>query len=187
MRIFCLVSLLALSFNASSNELLWDKLEKDPNMIVLMRNSESAGNKDGSNMLVWDASGNCKGESLLTDSGKAHANRIGKAFTLHGIKPKVISSPMCRCTATAKIAFGDHITDPLLQQSSASDTELQDAFQRKTRELLIKHRGKTPVVFINHRPNIDALTMELLNLGEMLVGVINETGEIEVLGKIKIE
>ena len=54
---------------AIANESLWEKLRNDPNMVVLMRNSESIGNRDGSNMLIWDASGKCEGESTLTDAG----------------------------------------------------------------------------------------------------------------------
>lgn len=40
---------------------------------------------------------------------------------------------------------------------------------------------------MNHRPNIDAMTMELIKIGELLVGSITEDGEIEVLGKILVE
>lgn len=156
-------------------------------MIVLMRNSESAGNKDGSNMLVWDATGNCKGESKLTKNGQAHAKRIGEAFAKHGIKPLVISSPMCRCSETAKIAFGAYIMDSDLRQSPNTNTQQQEAFQDKAKNLLIKYRGETPIAFVNHRPNIDSLTMELLKIGEILVGIVSESGEIEVLGKIHVE
>lgn len=170
-----------------ASDLLWTKLQNDPNMIVFMRNSESEGNKDGSNMLVWDTSGNCVGESKLTKNGQSHAKRIGEAFSKHGIKPLVISSPMCRCRETAKIAFGKYITDPGLRQSASSNTQQQEIFQQKANELLRKYRGKTPIAFVNHRPNIDSLTMELLTLGEMLVGVVSESGDVEVLGKIRVE
>jgi phosphohistidine phosphatase SixA len=187
MRIIFTITLLLITINAFASELLWKKLQNDPNMIVLMRNSESAGNKDGSNMLVWDATGNCKGESRLTKKGQAHAKRVGYAFTKYGIKPLVISSPMCRCSETAKIAFGTYITDPDLRQPPGSNMQQQEKFQHKANNLLLKYRGKTPIAFVNHRPNIDSLTMELLKIGEMLVGVVSESGEVEVLGKIRVE
>jgi len=129
---------------AIANESLWEKLRNDPNMVVLMRNSESIGNRDGSNMLIWDASGKCEGESTLTDAGKVQARRIGVAFSEHGIKPKVISSPICRCTETARIAFGDYVTDPDLRQRSLEDTDGEDIFQTKSSSILSKYRGKTP-------------------------------------------
>ena len=187
MRIMYTFLLLLMSFTVVADDLLWEKLQQDPNMIVLMRNSESGGNRDGGNMLVWDASGKCKGESTLTGKGKAHANNIGVAFAKHGVKPMVISSPMCRCSETAKIAFGEYITDPDLRQTLNVDTQRGERFQAKTSMLLSKYRGTRPIVFVNHRPNIDSLTMELLNIGDLLVGTIGETGEIEVLGKIRVE
>lgn len=187
MRIILTIALFLVIFDVFAGEDLWKKLQNDPNMVVMMRNSESAGNKDGSNMLVWDASGKCKGESKLTKKGKAHAKRIGEAFTKRGIKPLAISSPMCRCSETAKLAFGDYLADPDLRQSPSTNTEQQEAFQSKANELLQKHRGKTPIAFVNHRPNIDSLTMEMLKLGEMLVGTVDEGGEVEILGKIRVE
>jgi hypothetical protein len=42
------------------------------------------------------------------------------------------------------------------------------------------------VVFVNHRPNIDRLAMELIDEGDLLVGRANANGEIDVLGTIKV-
>jgi hypothetical protein len=178
--------LLSLSVGTFADESLWQKIQQESNVVVFMRNAESSGNRDGANMLIWDPSGKCVGESSLTPEGKSQAKRIGEAFTKRGIKPFVISSPMCRCKETAQIAFGDFLTDPDLRQKRAADTNGQEAFQAVASKLLIKHRGRSPVVFVNHRPNIDALTMELLDIGELLVGTLNEDGEIEVLGKIRL-
>ena len=187
MRIIWLLSLSLIITSVSADKSLWQKLKQDPNMIVLMRNAESSGNRDGINMLSWDATGKCTGESTLTDEGKAHAKKIGAAFTKHGIKPIVISSPMCRCSETAEIAFGEYLTDPELRQKSPEDIPGQDAYQAKANELLRMHRGGTPIVFVNHRPNIDSLTLELIEIGDLLIGTVNEDGEVELLGKIRID
>lgn len=169
-----------------ADESLWERLKRDSNMIVLMRNAESAGNRNGIDMLVWDASGKCEGESTLTSEGKAQAKKIGSAFAKRGIIPTVISSPMCRCTETAQLAFGNYLTDPELRQRPTADALGQEAFQARASELLQRHRGDMPIVFINHRPNIDSLTMELLDIGELLIGSIADDGEIEVVGKIRV-
>ena len=94
---------------------------------------------------------------------------------------------MCRCKETARIAFGGFATDQGLRQSPAGDTEAQEVFQATATALLRKHRGKQPIVFVNHRPNIDAMTMELIDIGELLVGAVGEDGDTEVLGKIRVE
>jgi phosphohistidine phosphatase SixA len=174
------------AFTAIADNLLWEMLQRDPNMIVLIRNAESSGNKDGANMLVWDASGSCKGESTLTAEGRAHAKKIGEAFSQRGVSPIVISSPMCRCRETSQVAFGEYITDPDLRQMATGDTQSQEIFHTRVSALLSRHRGNTPIVFVNHRPNIDSLAMELIDIGELLVGTVTETGEVEVLGKIRV-
>lgn len=185
MRVLWILTLSLIPFIAAADNALWDVLQRDPNIIVLMRNSTSSGNEDGANMLAWDASGNCRGESTLTEEGKAHAKRIGESFAKYGIKPMVISSPMCRCRETAQIAFGDYVTDPDLRQMASGDDHGQEIFQSKATALLRKYRGNKPIIFVNHRPNIDTLTMELINIGDLLIGTIAEAGEIEVLGKIR--
>ncbi len=187
MRLILTLSLSLLALSAAADNALWKKLQTDPNMIVLLRNAESSGNRDGGNMLVWDASGDCRGESVLTGQGRAHAKRIGEAFAQHGIRPVVISSPMCRCRETAQIAFGHYLTDPDLRQTASDDEQGHELFHDKTRALLSHYRGTLPIVFVNHRPNIDSLTMELLAIGDLLVGTLLENGEIEVLGRLRIE
>jgi phosphohistidine phosphatase SixA len=187
MRAICVLCLSLVAVSAIADELLWEKLRRDANMIVLMRNSESNGNRDGGNMLAWDASGKCEGESTLTAEGKSQAKRIGVAFAEHGIRPTVISSPMCRCTETAQIAFGKYSTDPDLRQKPTADALGQEMFQARASELLRQNRGNAPIVFVNHRPNIDSLTMELIDIGELLIGSVTEDGEVEVIGKIRVE
>jgi len=186
MRVLWALSLSLIVSSAVADESLWRKLIQEPNMIVLMRNSESSGNRNGVDMLAWDESGNCKGESTLTVEGRAHAKKIGATFTKYGITPIVISSPMCRCTETAEIAFGEYLTDPALRQKPLDDTHGDESFQSRASELFSRYRGSKPIAFVNHRPNIDSLTMELINIGDLLIGTVTETGEVEVVGKIQI-
>jgi phosphohistidine phosphatase SixA len=183
MRTGLILLLCLLTFPVFADEVLWEKLQKNSNMVILMRHTQSSGG----NALVWDASGNCRGESTLTRNGKSHAKKIGEAFTNHGIKPMVISSPMCRCRESSQIAFGEYVTDPDLRETASADAQQQEMFQAKAGTMLAKYRGKTPIAFVSHRPNIDSLTMELIDDGDLLVGSISETGEIKIVGKIRME
>ena len=174
----------AIGLPAWADEALWKKLETESNLVVLMRHTEPSGG----NPLLWDESGNCKGESMLTAHGEAHAKRIGAAFASHGVRARVLSSPMCRCRDTARIAFGgDPVTDEDLREVASADSSRVKRFERKAQSLIAGHRGSVPVVLVNHRPNIDLLTMELLDEGDLLVGRANASGEIDVLGKIKVQ
>ena len=183
MRITTFIFLGALGCPAWADDLLWKKLETEADLVVLMRHTQPAGG----NPLTWDESGHCKGEAMLTASGEAHAKRIGGAFAAHGVKPRTISSPMCRCRDTARIAFGEGVvTDESLREAASADSDRMRGFERKARSLIASYRGPAPVVFVSHRPNIDWLTMELIEEGELLVGRASANGEIDVLGKIKI-
>ncbi len=184
MRITTFVVLGAFAFPAWADDVLWKKLRTESDLVVLMRHTQPAGG----NPRAWDESGNCKGESMLTESGKAHAKRIGGAFAAHGIKPRIISSPMCRCRDTARIAFGDDlIADRDLREVASADSGQLKRFEGKAQSLIASYRGSVPVVLVSHRPNINLLTMELVNEGELLVGRANANGEIDVLGKIKVQ
>src|SRR3954453_24135898 len=164
MRITTFALLSALIFPARADDMLWKKLETESDLVVLMRHTQPTGG----NPLTWDQSGNCKGESMLTPIGEAHAKRIGAAFTAHGVKPRIISSPMCRCRDTARIAFGrDLVTDENLREVASADPDRMKRFERKAQSLIASYRGSVPVVLVSHRPNIDLLTMELVDEGEL--------------------
>ena len=140
-------------------------------------------------MLTWDQSGNCEGEAMLTVGGKAHARKIGEEFARRGIRPAVISSPMCRCRDTAQIAFGQvPVTDAALRETASADPQRTATFERKAQLLIASRRGASPVIFVHHRPNIDLLSMELISEGEPIVARSNANGElVVVLGKIIIQ
>jgi phosphohistidine phosphatase SixA len=184
MRIAIFLLLNVLSPDVWANDSLWEKLRTEANLVVLMRHTQPAGG----NPLAWDESGNCMGESMLTAAGKAHARKIGEAFAKHGVKPTVISSPMCRCRETARIAFGEaFVTDAALREISSADPERTNAFERTAQSLIASRRGASPVVFVSHRPNIELLSLELVGEGELLVARANVKGELDILGRIEVQ
>src|SRR5882672_4655484 len=99
---------LALAFAAASlpafaNEQLWSLLKGD-GLVVLMRHTiTTPGVGDPPGMKVDD----CSTQRNLTEEGRRHAKLIGEAWRAHGAQvSKVMSSPMCRCLETARLAFG---------------------------------------------------------------------------------
>jgi len=170
--------------SASANDLLWQRLKTEPNLVVLMRHAHATGG----NPVTWDDKGGCAGESMLTTEGKALAKRIGEAFATHSIKPTVISSPMCRSRDTARIAFGEAMTtDPNLREIATADPSRTIEFERKAQSLIANHRGASPLIFVSHRPNINLLSLELIDEGVLLVARASESGEVTVLGKITVQ
>lgn len=183
-RLPLLLLLTLLAIPARADEALWQQLKTGKNMVVLLRHAAVSGSRP----LHWDASGACRDEQMLTPQGKTDAERIGRLFAERGIKPAaVISSPMCRCRDTARLAFGTEATTaPELRETESADAARASAFERTAQSLIAARLGAAPVIFVSHRPNINQLTMELLATGEMLVGSANEKGEIEVLGRLTL-
>jgi phosphohistidine phosphatase SixA len=180
MRALAVPIFVGLAWAAHADEGLWMRIKMDSNIVVLTRHMQSFGVRP----LVWDESGECKGEARLTPRGRADSRKLGEQFSARSIKAFVISSPMCRCLETASIAFGEALVDPDLREIASADTARLHAFDRKATSLLLQHRGRMPIVFVSHRPNIELLTLELVDEGELVVGRISDSGEIEVLGKM---
>jgi hypothetical protein len=57
MRIALILLLNLLAQHVSANDLLWQKLKTEADLVVLMRHTQPAGG----NPLTWDESGSCKG------------------------------------------------------------------------------------------------------------------------------
>src|SRR5258707_14095039 len=88
---------------AAADEETWALL-KEGGLVVLMRHTiTTRGVGDPPGMKVDD----CATQRNLTDEGRHHAKAIGEAWRAHGLQPdRVVSSPMCRCLETARLAFG---------------------------------------------------------------------------------
>jgi phosphohistidine phosphatase SixA len=161
---------------------LWRRIAAEENVVVLTRHMNSAG----TNPLMWDATGRCRGEHVLTPQGRAQSEALGGLFRMRSIRPVVISSPMCRCLETARIAFGDAIVDPALRETASGDAARSAEFEQAASRLLLENRGRAPMVFVSHRPNIDRLTMELIDEEEIVVGKVDGEGRIDVIGKMRL-
>lgn len=170
---------------ASDAEALWQALATRPNMVVVMRHTEASG-RDGS---VFDASGQCRGENMLTGKGRRDAEAIGKAFAARGLPPErlhVVASAMCRTRDTARLAFGKAELDPRLREflsgRGGSLNEAMDAAEGWIRRL----RGPNPLVLVTHLPNIDALTGEQIDDNDAVVTESDAQGQLKVLGVLRL-
>ena len=172
----------AIACAARADDALWGRVAREEGIVVFTRHMNSAG----TNPLAWDETGQCRGEHVLTPKGRAQAAALGELFRSRSIRPVAISSPMCRCLETARIAFGDAIVDPALRETASGDAARSREYELAATRLLARHRGRAPIVFVSHRPNIDQLTMELIDEGEILVGKLDADGRIDLLGKTRI-
>lgn len=182
MRVIVLLFLQLSASAVFADPKLWQTLASEPNMVVLMRHAP-AGGGNGS---IYDRSGKCRGERMLTANGQRLAVKIGAEFASYKIMPKVITSPLCRARETARLAFRKFEIEPALREIASADAAGVQDFESAAKRLALKYRAKQPLVMITHQPNIEVLSFELLEPGEAVVGRINDNGEIETLGRISL-
>lgn len=136
-------------------------------MVVVMRHTDASG-RDGS---VFDASGQCRGENMLTGKGRRDAQAIGKAFAAHGLPPErlhVMAWAMYRTRDTSRLAFGKPELDPLRELLSGRGGSLNEAMNA-AEDWMRRLRKPNPLVPVTHLPNIDALTGKQIDFNEGVV------------------
>jgi broad specificity phosphatase PhoE len=165
----------------ADNEDLWALL-KDSGVVVLMRHTiTTPGVGDPPGMKVDD----CNTQRNLTDEGRRHAKVIGDAWRAHDLKPaRVMSSPMCRCLETARIAFG-RVDDTQAVTNAKVETEMPRQVREIRSVASTKHRG-SPIVMVSHGTTIAAVTGITPEPGEMLIVKPQGDGQFELRGRLAV-
>jgi broad specificity phosphatase PhoE len=131
--------------------------------VVLMRHAQTEpGIGDPPGFTLAD----CSTQRNLSAAGRAQAARVGEAFRREGIALAAVrSSAWCRCTDTARLAFGRHTVWPAIN----SFFQGQGDGDAQTREVLQAARPARPAnwMLVTHQVNITALTGEHLAMGEL--------------------
>lgn len=184
-RLGLVLGLLGALAPAHADEALWQKIRSEPNMVLILRHGAIAP-QPGQTGATFDAGGNCRGEIMLSARGREESALMGRLLKERGVDPHVVSSAMCRNRDTAMLAFGRVELDPALRESGTGDQARFREFLSAATGWILKYRGKRPLVMIMHLPNIDSLTGEQTEHGEMLVTQSSDKGELDVLGRITL-
>lgn len=170
---------------AHADESLWQKIRSESNIVLILRHGAIAPLR-GQTGTTFDASGNCRGEIMLSTRGREESALMGRLLKERGVDPHVVSSAMCRNRDTAMLAFGRVELDPALRESGTGDQARFREFLNAATGWVLKYRGARPLAMIMHLPNIDSLTGEQPEHGEMLVTQSSDKGELDVLGRITL-
>lgn len=154
-----------LCFGARAEDALWAQLRAG-GYILLMRHAQTvAGTGDPPDFSLE----HCNTQRNLSEQGRAQARRTGAAFRRHAIVlSDVRSSAWCRCTDTARLAFGGARVWPALN----SFFDAPENRRRQTAEVLAAARAiQAPrnLMLVTHQVNISALTGEHPSPGEIVV------------------
>lgn len=152
-----------------------------PGHALLIRHADAPGTGDPVDFTLGD----CSTQRNLGPAGRAQARRLGDLLRGYGIANRsVYSSRWCRCRETAELLdigpvephdglnsfFGEHY----------SEAEIMPLL----REFLRDRPLDPPPVLVTHQVNITALTGVYPREGEMIVIAVDETGGVDVIGRI---
>jgi len=164
---------------------IWSKL-KQGGYVILMRHGSVDTMTHSTNP---DAEfENCVGQNNLSPEGQQEAALTGRAFKKQHIPiGDVLAGPYCRTQDSARIAFGKvRVWDALDLQTALPDDEAAK------RTALVSARigqytGRKNLVLVTHKPNIDALTFELVDTGTLLVLQPGGGSDFSVVGRITVK
>ncbi|MBX3529682.1 MAG: histidine phosphatase family protein [Rhizobiaceae bacterium] len=106
-RLLAALFLLVLTSAAGATEAGWALL-RDGGHVVLLRHANAPGTGEPANFDI----AKCATQRNLSDRGRQQAKRIGALFAARAAPvEKVLTSSYCRCADTARLAFGDALTE----------------------------------------------------------------------------
>lgn len=170
---------------AHADPKLWETIKTQPNVVLVGRHMDVERGRG----THYDASGNCQGEVMLTPKGRKQAVAFGEAFKTNGVGPDklhIVASAMCRMRDTAMLAFGKATLEPALRESFSGGGGRMTEFMDAAEGWIRKNRGTTPLLLLTHHPNIDALTGEQPDYGQVVVAQSDASGGLNVLGLLRL-
>jgi broad specificity phosphatase PhoE len=127
----------------------------------------------------------CGTQRNLTDEGRRHAKAIGEAIRARAIQfERVLSSPMCRCLETARLAFGrtETVNAPVNPRAGIEDKPRE---VREMRALATEKRRGGNMILVSHGTTITGVTGLNVEPGEMIVVTPQGDGHFELRGLLK--
>ena len=155
-------------------------------LVIYFRHATSDPRRDYAVPATFE---DCSTQPNLTEAGRVQAHAIGVAFAQLRIPVgDVWSSPWCRCTHTAYLAFGRAIVDPDLQDLRNADQAARERCQAALVELLSTAPAQGfNTVIVSHADNFAAIGAVELAEGEGAIVVPERPGHFRVLARIRAE
>ena len=127
----------------------------------------------------------CEGQYNLTDEGRDLVKHLGNTLRKRKIPiGDVLASPLCRTRDTARIAFGAFKVWPLLEPLPESDLEARQQRVEAINRAIGDHKVRKNLVLVTHEPNIDALTLEVVDWATIVVVKPDGKGGFKVIRKL---
>ena len=181
-RVMALLAALACG-QAVADEALWALLKGGGQVVLLRPGLTTPGVGDPEGMSLDD----CASQRNLNDEGRAEARALGQAWRSRGILVgQLLSSPWCRCTETARLAFGREATVSPALGNLFGRPERQAQQVAQLKPLVGARQAQGNTVMVSHGSTIAALTGVSPATAEMVVLTPHGGGRFSVAGRMKI-
>lgn len=165
----------------ADDEEVWNLLRSGGQVVLMRHTVTPPGVGDPPGMRIDD----CSTQRNLTDEGRRHAKAIGEVVRARGIQfERVLSSPMCRCLETARLAFGRaEIVNATVNPHAGIEDKPREV--REMRALATEKRRGGNVILVSHGTTINGVTGLNVEPGEMIVVTPQGDGHFELRGRLK--
>lgn len=155
----------------------------EPRTHAIMRHALAPGTGDPDIFTLRD----CATQRNLDGRGREQARRAGEMVRDAGARiDRVLSSQWCRCLDTARLlALGE------IEEEPALNSFFEDRSRRRPQTADLRARlTATPdsetLFMVTHQVNITALTGRGVTSGEIFVIRTQESGEVDVVGRVSV-
>jgi phosphohistidine phosphatase SixA len=163
---------------------LWEALAEG-GKVVMMRHTQSEDAAAEVSMHLAE-DGDCSAEQNLSAEGREQAEALGARFRKHRVTvDAVLSSEFCRARQTAELAFGeDYESWNALNLAEVLPASEAEWLMEDVRERIGDFSGEGNLVMVSHRSNINTITFQQTEPGDMVVLEPDDFGGFTVLGTI---
>ncbi|TVP84623.1 MAG: histidine phosphatase family protein [Thioalkalivibrio sp.] len=168
---------------AADEAALWSALAEGGKAVMIRHTQSEEATPEVSMHLSPE--GDCAQEQNLSEEGREQARALGERFEEHGVSVDVVmSSEFCRARQTAELAFGDHEAWTPLNLIESLPAGESEWLMEDVRERMGEFDGEGVLVLVSHRSNINTITFQQTDPGDMVVTEPDGFGGFDVLGMI---
>ncbi len=163
-----LFTLLLATGPAQADTALWEALAEG-GVVVMLRHTE-AEDDDMDRSLRLTSPRDCSQEANLTDTGRAQAESLGAALRARGVEVAgVLHGEFCRTLQTAEAAFGQGEGWNALNLLNTIPGDEVDFLMEDVNERIADFTGPGVLFLVTHRPNINLITYQNVEPGDMVL------------------
>jgi phosphohistidine phosphatase SixA len=172
--------------SAADDSALWSALAEG-GKVVMIRHTQSEDATPEISMHLSEQ-GDCTQEQNLSAEGREQARALGALFQERGVPvAAVLSSEFCRARETAELALGGYESWTPLNLIEALPAGESEWLMEDVREKMGDFDGEGVLVLVSHRSNINTITFQQTEPGDIVVTQPDGSGGFSVLGLIPRE